>query len=346
MRRISTPPYCKLRTKRIIKFKTYDKRMRVKTVHARFTFDSFWHPAHTLEELLTAGKGSLMGRYGVKTIDAKRGLVNKEPVELRRTNTFPQVDFTAKELNAPRGYRYWSVDPVSKLVTVSCFSTSHLKDIAEKTPLGIKMLADPRYRAPLIRPLPKGWKIIEPFSGIIMEHCRTTKLTTQQLQDGLYHLLKDPQNEELNDIFNWPYKNEIVSQLFRRRSPRIAKGSKFVEVSGGRLKPAEKALYRLLHYWSPIRIEDFYKGHVLRLYHPTGDAWIDVETWKCEMATRFYVKKEKCVVNEAVSAIRLGMPGGHNTEVDCDITLRKWYNLFLRLISTKTMIYSGNNFEV
>ena len=103
MRKIKTPPYCRLRTKIKVKYKTYDKSLQPVTVRDYFKFDSFWHPAHNLRQLLTECGRELKSKYSIKKLDAKQGTANGIPLEIIPTPTFPEDNFTAAALGAPHG---------------------------------------------------------------------------------------------------------------------------------------------------------------------------------------------------------------------------------------------------
>ena len=52
MRKESTPPYCRLHTTVTIRYQSYDKALRPIKVTGIYKFESFWHPAKTLRQLL------------------------------------------------------------------------------------------------------------------------------------------------------------------------------------------------------------------------------------------------------------------------------------------------------
>ena len=111
MRKINTPPYCRLQTKTKVRYKTYDKRLQPVTVLDRFKFDSFWHPAHDLRQLLTECRRELQSKYSIKKLDAKAGTADGILLEIIPTSTFPEDNFTAVDLGAPQGYGYLAGAP-------------------------------------------------------------------------------------------------------------------------------------------------------------------------------------------------------------------------------------------
>ena len=262
------------------------------------------------------------------------------------TSTFPEDNFTAADLGAPQGYRYWQVLPDAgkvRLLSVWAHDQQHVDD---RNKMGRKIAADARYLPPVEVPIPAGWKVIEPLSGFLGDRCRHKPISAEHAQAKLAGLLDGSVSFEIEEIFGWPQQDELVPLVFKRRMPRKNSKAKFWEADGRFFAQSEKVLYRLLHYFSPLQIVDFYKGHVLRLHHPQGLAWADIGTFKCAMEIRLFVDKSICTQVKPASCIREGRPGAQNDEISCPEFIKAWYSLLTTLLETKTMIYGGNNFEV
>ena len=320
--------------------------LKKKTVNGYFKFPGFWHPAHNLTELLTNGETSLKASFPIKTIDVTKGLVNGVKVRCMPTRTYPPEELSTQDLQVPKGYNHWDVNPVKKKVRLLSISSYDQADIDKQAALGQQIASDPRYLPPIERDLPKGWKVIEPFSGFFVDRRQRPKLSVEQASIKLRGFLNGKVNSQIEEVFGWPGKDELVPLVFARSLPKYDKQAKFWEVTGQAFKHSEKILYRLLHYWSPVHITDFYKGQVLRIHHPRGIAFVDFETWKCEMAVRLYAEKSLCLQLKSASCIRAGIPGAQSDEIGFSKEVKQWYQLLLSLVHTKTMIYSGNYFEV
>jgi len=109
-------------------------------------FDSFWHPAHDLRQLLTECRRELRSKYRIKKLDAKAGTADGIPLEIIPTSTFPEDNFTAADLGAPQGYRYWQVLPDAgkvRLLSVWAHDQQHVDD---RNKMGRKIAADARDR--------------------------------------------------------------------------------------------------------------------------------------------------------------------------------------------------------
>jgi hypothetical protein len=165
MRRLNTPPYCRLETTIPVRYKTYDKRMRLVTVRAIYKFDSFWHLAHDLRQLLTESREELTSRLGLGKVDLKKGTVGGVPVRMVPTTTYPEDHLTAAELKAPEGYRYWKVLPDGKTVRLLSIWDHEQEHVDKRDRLGRKIANDERYLKPVEVPLPQGWKVVQPFPG-------------------------------------------------------------------------------------------------------------------------------------------------------------------------------------
>jgi hypothetical protein len=346
MRKIKTPPYCRLRTKTKVKYKTYDKSLQPVTVRGHFKFDSFWHPAHNLRQLLTECGRELKSKYSIKKLDAKQGTADGIPLEIIPTPTFPEDNFTAADLGAPHGYRYWQVLPdVGKVRLLSIWAHDQ-KQVDDRDKLGKKIAADERYLPPVEVPVPAGWKVIAPLLGFLGDRCRRPPISAEQAQAKLAALLDGSISHALEEVFGWPGQDELVPLVFKKRIPRKNSEAKFWEADGMIFGQSEKVLYRMLHYFSPLRITGFYKGHMIRLHHPKGLAWADIGTFKCAMEIRLFVDKSICTQVKSASIVREGRPGAQKDEISCPESIKAWYSLLTRLLETKTLIYGGNNFEV
>ncbi len=142
MRKINTSPYCRLQTKTKIRYKTYDKRLQPVTVLDRFKFDSFWHPAHDLRQLLTECRQELRSKYRIKKLDVKAGTADGIPLVIIPTSTFPEDNFTAADLGAPRGYRYWQVLPNAGKVRLLSVWAHDQQHVDGRNKMGRKIAAD------------------------------------------------------------------------------------------------------------------------------------------------------------------------------------------------------------
>jgi hypothetical protein len=346
MRKINTPPYCRLQTKTKVRYKTYDKRLQPVTVLDHFKFDSFWHPAQDLRQLLTECRRELKSKYSIKQLDAKAGTADGIPLEIIPTSTFPEDNLMGADLGAPQGYRYWQVLPDAGKVRLLSVWAHDQQQVDDRNKMGGKIAADARYLPPVEVPIPAGWKVIEPLSGFLGDRCRHKPISAEQAQAKLAGLLDGSVSFEIEEIFGWPQQDELVPLVFKKRMPRKNSEAEFWEADGRFFAQSEKVLYRLLHYFSPLRIADFYKGHVLRLHHPQGLAWADIGIFKCAMEIRLFVDKSICTQVKPASCIREGRPGAQNDEISCPEFVKAWYSLLTTLLETKTMIYGGNNFEV
>lgn len=345
MRRLSTPPYCRLETTIPVRYKTYDKRMRLVTVRAIYKFDSFWHPARDLRQLLTESREELTSRLGLGKVDPKKGTVGGVPVRMVPTTTYPEDHLTAAELKAPEGYRYWKVLPDGKTVRLLSIWDHEQEHVDKRDRLGRKIANDERYLKPVEVPLPRGWKVVQPFSGFMPDRNKRVLVTPEQAQAKLSGYLDGSTSSQIEELFGWPSQEELVPLVFKRRAS-AHKDAKYWEVTGTKFEHSERVLYRLLHYYSPLKISDFYKGHLLRLHHPKGTAFADLGIWKCEIDIRLYVDKAVCTQLKPAAVVRGGWAGAQKGEVACPAAMTAWCELLVKLLQTKTMIYSGNNFEV
>jgi hypothetical protein len=342
MRKESTPPYCRLHTTVPIRYQSYDKALRPIKVTGIYKFESFWHPAKTLRQLLRECKGEL-SRYG--KVNSKDGTVGGVPVKMVPSTTYPEDQLTAAELKAPKGYRYWEVLPDSKTVQLLSVWDHEQVDVEKKTARGKRIANDSRYLPPVTVSMPPGWVIVAPFSGYLPDRNKRVVPTLEQAQAKLAGLLDGSTSESIEEVFGWPNQEDLVHIAFKRRTPP-KKDCKFWEITGQQFKDSEKVLYRILHYFAPINIQDFYKGLLIRLHHPTGQAFIDLGTWKREIDIRLYIDKTICTQLKSAAIVRGGWAGAQKNEVSCPPEMTAWYELMVKLLQTKTMIYSGNNFEV
>jgi hypothetical protein len=357
VRKTTSPPYCFLQTAVPVRHRTFDKHLRPITVCRPYRLESWW-PAKDLADLIRKAQFDIK-RLGWKS-DAKKGTVNGIPMRRIPSTTYQDEQFTAAELKAPPGYRYWTVDPKERTVTLLCM-WQHDQDRMQQDPkLWKRVLDDPRYIAPMTVPLPKGWvlsysKSRQPdksiiktpvVSGYLEDRLGKVHITFEAATAKLAEKLDHPDCSEVDDAFGWPQQEEIVNEVFRRRSARQNKGAQFWEITGKRLKNSPQVLYRAMHFFGATKLTELYKGHLVRLHHPQGLAFVEIGTWKCEMEIRLYVDKTRCQQIKSAAMVRAGAPGSQSDKVKAPAEAMDWYNLLLRLLETKAMIYSGNNFEV
>ena len=153
MRRINTPPYCHLETAVPVKHQRCNDRLKIVTVTQPYRFDH-WYPAHDLAELIRLFASDIKG-HGWKA-KPRQGTVNGIPMRRIESDTYPNENFTASELKAPVGYRYWTCDPEAKTVTLLCHC-DHEEKYLRQARLWARFTADPRYLPPLTVPMPGGW---------------------------------------------------------------------------------------------------------------------------------------------------------------------------------------------
>lgn len=339
MRRITTPPYCHWQTIWPVKHRKYNEKWKLVTVNEVFASDSWW-PARDLKELLTASKRDNKS-HGWST-NVSRGTVAGVKVKRVPSDTFPTDNFTAAELNPPPGYRYWQVVPEKKIVRLLC---SFASDIPKSRKLRKLFEQHPYYVPPIEVPLPDGWIVDDRLNGWI-EGVPDPKIANPQ--EMLQRSLDGNLNWEVESAFFRESLEDLVRLVFKRKSSGDAEcwavaGQTFDDDS-------PNALYRLLHYFTerkkPFKIDDFYKAHLLRLHHPTIACFLDVGFWKCWLEVRLYVDKTLCKQLKPASPIRAGAPGSQSDEVEAPAETLDWYRLFVRLLGTKTAVYSGNNFVV
>ncbi len=350
MRRITTPPYCFLETCIPVKHKKYvGMGLKQVTVNEIMRFEQ-WHPAADLTALLKYYREEFKcSRRGWK-VNLREGTVNGVKVRRVESDTWQPDNFSAVELKAPPGYRYWQCDPAAKTVTVTCMWQWERASLEKSRKRWQQVLQDPDYLPPVICPMPDGWVETKPTenSGWLSDRNVKKVMPMERAQHNLVGLLDGTVDWAIEQAFNRPEQDELVPLVFSRRKPRLKNDSerKFWEVTGRHLKDPSKALYRMLHYFGGVKIEDCYKGHVLRIWHPKGVCWADLEFWKYELSARLVVDSGWCTKLKNISCVRAGVPGGNAGELECQAAQMAWFNLLLRLLETKTMIYSGNNFEV
>ncbi|OAM91755.1 hypothetical protein AW736_01565 [Termitidicoccus mucosus] len=215
------------------------------------------------------------------------------------------------------------------------------------TERGRQLAAYPHYLPPIMRPLPKGWKIIKPFHGFIEGSKSHNKVTIEDAEYFLRAFAAGEMDDGVGGAFDTPELEECFRKFFHRRAPHIKK-TKFVEVGGCRVSESAKALYRLLYWLKEIHVArgNFYKGTLCRLFHPNERWAITVEFWKYELSLRFYVEADDIKRVKPHSPVQCGIPGAHNGEIQSPKAARDYFRLFRRILGRHTMIYPGNNFEV
>lgn len=360
MRRKTTPPYCHLETIGPVKHKRCNNKFKIVTVNKPYRFD-MWHTASDLPELIRKFEFEIK-QHGWKA-DARAGTVNGHKMRRVESDTYPDDQFTAKELKAPPGYRYWTCNPEEKTVTLLRMWDHDEREYHKKPKLWRRIAADPRYLPPLTVPMPEGWvvtysKTQQPdgsiqkkaiVSGWLEDRNVSVKPSFDEAFAKLQGLLAGTVDWRIEQAFNWPEKDELVQLAFAVRRPRsLNKAAKFWQITGKTFTKADspKVLYRAYHYFHTYKLDELYKGHLVRLYHPQGIAWADIGTWKCEMEIRLCADSARCKQLKSASIVRAGAPGSHSDEVSAPVEVMQWYGLLVKLLETKTMIYSGNNFEV
>ena len=267
-------------------------------------------------------------------------------------------------VDAPAGYRWWEVLPrdlaanrAKPLVRLTMLYPREQKDeVDAETALGKRIAADPRYKPPILRELPPGWVVAEPFIGHITD---LPKPAAPDYETSLRRMLADDTQWQVEQALGFPEWDDCVKRTFPRRG-RWKYPAQEVEITGQRLRPADKCLYRVLHYfcgggkYNPktqrdtkgIRIDDFYKGGFLKLEHPTLPAWVWVEFWKCELAIRLFANPGICRQRKPERCIRAGEPGAQSDEWRAPKAVLAWYRLLVRVLRRRTCVYGGNDFYV
>lgn len=198
-------------------------------------------------------------------------------------------------------------------------------------------------------PVPPHWIVNTSEVGII---------TRKPLSKGKkYELFKEvrenltPVSNQILEIFDTD-EDEVFSSTFP-----IAKASKEkgCTILSKYLPHSEKVLYRLLHWVGEIQVKkgDFYKGHLLSLALGNTGAVADFFFFKKEISCELWCPKRQCIppknppVKRGGFSVSSDIPGikikGRPTAKP--EVLEKW-NLLLKILQTKTLIYPGNNFTV
>lgn len=342
MRRINSPPYCFLETVKPVRHKTWNKNFKQVSVFRRYRFEG-WEVAKDLPELIEKYRHKIES-YGWKC-DPRKGTVNGLPVRRVESDTYQDERFTVAELKAPPGYGYWKCDPKAKTVTLLCMFDFDMDRYRKNRKLWKKITSDPRYLPPLTVPMPDGWvlthskqidrdkkiTLIPQLSSFLDGRPPTPPLTFEQAFEKLAGFLDKTVNWRVEAAVGWPTNVEELRPLvFTIKPPRAAKGRKYWQITGKTFANADspKVLYRAMHYFGKTKLTELYKGHLVRVHHPKGDAFADIGTWKCEMEIRLYAD------------------AAQSETVQTSAEIRAWYDLLIKMLETKTSIYSGNNFVV
>lgn len=344
MRRVTTPPYSHWRTVKPVKFKTYNKKWRLVTVRRRYKSSDWW-PADTLRDVLIASKSH--NKQNGWSTNVKAGTVGSELVEIVRSTHYRTDNFTAEELDAPEGYGYWEVTS-PETVRLTCVYPSDIERLEKSRKNKAAFRSHPAYRPPIDRPMPDGWVMDDKLSGWIEGRIGEYKFPDPQ--SVLAQSLSGKVNWEVEAAFGNEGHDKLVPLVFLRRAPR--RKATWTDVASKSFDDSPSVLYRLLHYFQnrkkPFKIDDFYKQNLLRLHHPNGICYADLEFWKHEMAIRLTADKSLCESDKQESAISIvcGVPSSMDGQVEASVDVMDWYRLLIQLLETPVMIYSGNNFKV
>jgi hypothetical protein len=117
-------------------------------------------------------------------------------------------------------------------------------------------------------------------------------------------------------------------------------------------------LYRLLYLTCPKSVDfsDMYKTGLLGASSPCGRFGIAFETWKYEVAARWFVREEYAqrtrpehglpVPGGGHITVTGGWPGADNGVATKHPEAARWFELWQIALGMKWMVYGGNNFEV
>jgi len=180
--------------------------------------------------------------------------------------------------------------------------------------------------------------------------------TTTKIDTGLETNI-DLLLEMMDESFDWEaWEKGEDGDSFRTVLKRIAKWHDYREgnrpvgttsCGGYQFNDTPKSLYRALYLFSPAEVDfsDMYKtGTLIQICSPCYRFCASLELHKYEFAAYFGCATELAVGRS--EAIRGGCATADNG-VKCNSDLgNKWFDLIVKVLEHKFMVYSGNSFEV
>lgn len=163
----------------------------------------------------------------------------------------------------------------------------------------------------------------------------------------------------LNETINagnthWSNIMEITNtsnkKLFELAYP-IERHVKGYRTLSKKMRYTEKVLYRLL-YWTDeliIKKGDFYKGTIVTFKLGTLDAYASFYFWKKEIACELICGTKEVTFPPKQCGLKIiaGAPGSKNAGQPIpSLAAKNTWMFLMKLLSTKTTVYSGNNFVV
>jgi len=177
-----------------------------------------------------------------------------------------------------------------------------------------------------------------------------TKIDTE-LEANLDLLLK-----MMDESFDWEAWWEEESDDLRDVLKRVAKWHDYrngnrpigtVSCGGHRFNDTPKALYRTLYLFGPAEVDFSYMyktGTMIQVCSPCYRFCASLELHKYEFAAYFDCAKEFAIGQSKM--IQAGDASSDNG-IKCNSDLgNKWFDMIVKILEHKIMVYSGNSFEV
>ena len=328
-----------------IRHKVYNKALKLVSVNKPYKAPyTFCGEKNNLADVLQRNKQEIANHFNAE-VNADKGTIGNIPVIIKFVNFVPHNP-TTKELDCNTKHKWWRCikNNGEKQVITSCFLHGDKKCMPHEQAAQQSALFAPEEA----HNVPDSWIVKEGEESFIIHNEPAHETQLEIITETFYKTGK--LSSDIIDAFQIDVEASIRKEYPIARKPPKELGA---EIRTEPLHPSEKILYRLLFWSGELKInrENFYKGGIHNLRLGKTGALACFYFYKRELAVALWCPKSQITPSKPkpMPPIRVicGVPGSKDNYAPkaSDKVMEKW-NFLIKLLKTKTEIYSGNNFFV
>lgn len=308
-----------------------------------------WLPGkkNDVTDILQRNRKLILEKFPKAKINAKKKTI--DGVEMRAVkSTYPTHNPTHEEIGCHPRHHWFrcEIRNGKKVIVTSILSPSEEnRGNTYETAKNHKFFVENQ-----VHPIPKNW-VIKPGEYSFIQSPGLTKaekvvVFEETIQAGKFHSpVCNAFNVQIEDIFAEQFP------VFKAKRGKKYSGR---HVKSTFLKPPEKILYRMLHWIPGLKIDgcQFYKGNIVELKLANTGAIAQFQFHKKELAVYLWCPSNQIIEpkkpeKQHIISIECGTPGSKSSNQfkPKPEVLHHW-NILLKVLKTKTLIYPGNNFQV
>ena len=142
---------------------------------------------------------------------------------------------------------------------------------------------------------------------------------------------------------------DLVSACITVGFPEGAETARYIECGSAPVADTPRALYRLLWLLKPQKPLDFsgmYKAYFTGFFSADKRFFVAVHFFKYELGLYFYCPREAWQASPGAGVVVNGAPGADNGWRCADEDGLAFFDMVVKAVNTRWLVYAGNHFEV